>query len=149
MWRQKLPRGQIIRWMTSRTSRLRYIYVKKGFKILMQTLPQWKLNTKTSYRIIPVSGCDDPYPIIRVGGGRYQLHSPPFHTLPDLECHIASPYAVINAGPKCVGRGLTEIARICDQSAAKAWVTGQKELLKRKRKHDTNQDGADRRSVIT
>lgn len=94
---------------------------------------KWKLDTKTSYRIIPVSGCDSLYPIIRVGGGRYQLHSPPFHTLPDLECHIASPYAVINAGPKCVGRGLTEIARICHQSAAKAWATRQRKNCERGR----------------
>ncbi|KAG1802507.1 uncharacterized protein BJ212DRAFT_1487309 [Suillus subaureus] len=82
----------------------------------MQTLAQWKLNTKTRYKIIPISGSDDRHPIIRVGGGPYQLYSPPFHTLPDLECHIAPPYVVINAGPKCVGQDLTEIARVYYQS---------------------------------
>jgi hypothetical protein len=33
---------------------------------------------------------------------QWDTHSYPYDTLPDLECHIAPPFAVINGGPKCM-----------------------------------------------
>jgi hypothetical protein len=38
------------------------------------------------------------------------LHHHPYHDLPELKCYIAPPYAVINAGPKCVGLDLDQVA---------------------------------------
>ena len=42
--------------------------------------------------------------------GRWFSHDHPYRNLPHLECHIAPPYAVINAGPKCVGLDLDRVA---------------------------------------
>ena len=39
-----------------------------------------------------------------------RLHHHPYRDLPELECHIAPPYAVINAAPKCVGLDLDQVA---------------------------------------
>lgn len=43
-------------------------------------------------------------------------HDHPYHDLPELVCHIAPPYAVINAGPKCIGLDLHQVARDYHQS---------------------------------
>jgi hypothetical protein len=36
-------------------------------------------------------------------GRQWEFHFYPYENLPDLECHIASPFAAINGGPKCAG----------------------------------------------
>jgi hypothetical protein len=38
------------------------------------------------------------------------LHDHPYRDLPELECHIAPAYAVVNAGPKCIGLDLSQVA---------------------------------------
>jgi hypothetical protein len=45
-----------------------------------------------------------------------RLHHHPYHDLPELECHIAPPYVVINAGPKCIGIDLNQVALDYHQS---------------------------------
>ena len=53
----------------------------------------------------------EPEPFLRqADDGRWFNHDHPYHDLPHLECHIAPPYAVINAGPKCVGLDLDRVA---------------------------------------
>jgi hypothetical protein len=78
-------------------------------------------------------------------------HTHPYRNLPELGCHIAPPYAVINAGPKCVGLDLDQVALdyyqsemsnsqmelklLCDiwalfenvKEAAKAWEEAERE----------------------
>jgi len=43
-------------------------------------------------------------------------HTHPYRDLPELECHIAPPYTVINAGPKCIGLNLDQVALDYHQS---------------------------------
>lgn len=98
---------------------------------------------------------------------RWIGHNHPYRDLPELECHIAPPYAVINAGPKCIGLDLDQVALDYHQSetsdsqmelklqlellrdiwalfenakeAAKAWEeTERKERRKAKRKREEN-----------
>jgi hypothetical protein len=53
----------------------------------------------------------EPEPFLRqADDGRWFSHDHPYHDLPHLECHIAPPYVVINAGPKCVGLDLDRVA---------------------------------------
>jgi hypothetical protein len=42
--------------------------------------------------------------------GAWIGHHHPYCDLPELECHISPPYAVINAGPKSTGLDLDRIA---------------------------------------
>ena len=68
-------------------------------------LAQWQLHSKTRYKLIPLSM--EPEPFLRqADDGRWFSHDHPYHDLPHLECHIGPPYAVINAGPKCMGLDL-------------------------------------------
>jgi hypothetical protein len=46
------------------------------------------------------------------------LHHHPYRDLPELECHIAPPYAIINAGPKCVGLDIDKLALDYHESEA-------------------------------
>src|SRR5882762_3199381 len=53
----------------------------------------------------------EPEPFFRqADDGAWIGHHHPYRDLPELECHIAPPYAVINAGPKCVGLNLDRVA---------------------------------------
>jgi hypothetical protein len=36
-------------------------------------------------------------------------HYHPYRHFPELECHITPPYAIINAGPKCVGLDIAKL----------------------------------------
>jgi len=38
------------------------------------------------------------------------MYNHPYRNLPELECHIAPPYAIINASPKCIGFNLDQVA---------------------------------------
>jgi hypothetical protein len=59
----------------------------------------------------------EPEPFWRqADDGGWIGHHHPYCDLPELECHIAPPYAVINAGPKCVGLDLDKIALDYHQS---------------------------------
>ena len=48
----------------------------------------------------------------------WQIHSFPYQTLPPLDCHIAPPFAVINAGPKCARVDLAAMAQACCETDA-------------------------------
>ena len=53
----------------------------------------------------------EPEPFLRqADDGQCFSHDHPYHDLTHLECHIAPPYVVINAGPKCVGLDLDRVA---------------------------------------
>jgi hypothetical protein len=108
--------------------------------------------------------------------GRWFSHDHPYHDLPHLECHIAPPYAVINAGPKCVDLDLDRIALdyhesetsdsqrelkrqlelLCDiwalfenaTEAANAWGEKEREE-RRKRKRKRDEDDMDTSSLTT
>ncbi|KAG1772253.1 hypothetical protein EV702DRAFT_1048709 [Suillus placidus] len=62
---------------------------------------EWNLNNKTPYTFIPLPGAGCPHISCEIGGGVWEDHSYPYQGLPLLECHIAPPFAIINAGPKC------------------------------------------------
>jgi hypothetical protein len=47
---------------------------------------------------------------------QWVVHTYPYQTLLDLECHIAPSLAVINGGPKCAGADLDFITRECCQT---------------------------------
>ncbi|KAG1717501.1 hypothetical protein EDB19DRAFT_1250012 [Suillus lakei] len=55
---------------------------------------KWRLKTKTQYTLISIS-CTDPF------FRKSTAHQYPYLGLPLLECHVAPPFVVINAGPKC------------------------------------------------
>jgi hypothetical protein len=79
---------------------------------------QWYIKTKTKYTLIPLPGlaCE---PFLRRTldpSEQWRIHLHPYQTLPPLECHIAPPFAVINAGPKCAGADLDAITRACCQT---------------------------------
>src|SRR6202790_4997671 len=48
--------------------------------------------------------------------GAWIGHHHPYRDLPELECHIAPPYAVINAGPKCIDLDPDQVALDYHQS---------------------------------
>ena len=116
-------------------------------------------------------------PFVRLGADNQRVvHHHPYHNLSDLECHIAPPYAIINAGPKCVGLDLDQITRICCQTetsqsqeelkhrlellrdiwalieaekeAAKAWEEREREE-RRKLKRKRDEDETDTSSMTT
>jgi hypothetical protein len=119
----------------------------------------------------------EPEPFLRLGDNKQWVgHSHPYRDLPDLVCHVAPPYVIINAGPKCTGLDLDLLARTYCQSetgesqgelrhrlellhdiwalvegakeAAKAWEEKEREERgKRKRKRD--KDDIDTSSMTT
>jgi hypothetical protein len=83
-----------------------------GIACLQQyLLPQWNLNNKTPYTFILLPGAGCPRISCEIGGGVWEDHSYPYQGLPLLECHIAPPFAVINAGPKCKRHHINQIVR--------------------------------------
>jgi hypothetical protein len=59
------------------------------------------------------------------------VHTYPYHTLPDLECHVAPPFSMINAGPKCTGLDLDVIARTsCQTNESQEALKRRLELLR-------------------
>ena len=76
------------------------------------------MKTKTNYTLLFLPGFNPPPFFRRIldPAERFQPHSYPYQTLPPLECHIAPPFAVINAGPKCAGADLVAIARACGET---------------------------------
>ena len=108
--------------------------------------------------------------------GAWIGHHHPYRDLPELECHIAPPYVVINAGPKCVDIDLDRVALdyhesetsdsqrelkrqlelLCDiwalfenaKEAANAWG-GKEREERRKRKRKRDEDDVDTSSLTT
>jgi hypothetical protein len=58
------------------------------------------------------------------------VHVYPYETVPDLECHIAPPFAAINGGPKCTGTDLDTITLdYCPSSDSRRALKHRLELL--------------------
>jgi hypothetical protein len=61
---------------------------------------------------------------------QWDNHFHPYHTLQDLECHIAPPFAVINGGPKCAETDLDTITLdYCQSSDSRSALKRRLELL--------------------
>ncbi len=56
--------------------------------------------------LYPFGGWLRPYSVAYLGG---DSHFYPYHTVPNLECHIAPPFLAINGGRKCAGIDLSAI----------------------------------------
>jgi len=76
-------------------------------------IPQrWQLESKTRYRLIPPPSLEAE-PLVRVIDNTQWIgHNHPYRDLPELECHIAPPYAVINAGPMHRSRSRSSCTRL-------------------------------------
>ncbi|KAG1723138.1 amidase signature domain-containing protein [Suillus lakei] len=59
---------------------------------------KWNLKMKTPYTLISISLTKS---FLRETGGQLTTHQYPYPDLSLLECHVAPPFAIINAGPKC------------------------------------------------
>ncbi|KAG2129411.1 uncharacterized protein EDB93DRAFT_1265795 [Suillus bovinus] len=130
-------------------------------KAPLSFLTKWKLEKLTQYTLVAVIYTP---PISRIEPGQSPItHTYPFPDFPTLVCHIAPPFAVINAGPKCNRDKIGETVRgrfpqptdeseeferrltlLCDTwdlfqgaaSAAQAWrvrCSGEQRACKRKR----------------
>jgi len=106
-----LPGGKILLQIASRILPPKLIfYWGQNHPYTDIQLPQWKIDSKTLYRLMPLPSLE-PDPIGRmVGDGTWNFYCHPYHDLPQLECHVAPPYAVLNAGPKCVDLNLDQVA---------------------------------------
>ncbi|KAG1791216.1 uncharacterized protein HD556DRAFT_658817 [Suillus plorans] len=130
---------------------------------------KWNLKTKTRYTLVPLPSREHPLISRKTDDGSWNHHSYPYLNLPSLECHVAPPFAVINAGPKCTRAHIEQITLdhyppqtsesveltqrltlLCDtwalfkaaKEAARAW-----ELEKRgKRKRDQDDEDIERLS---
>jgi len=61
---------------------------------------------------------------------QWDTHSYPYRTVPDLECHVAPPFSVINAGPKCMGTDLDAITLgYCESDDSRPTLKRRLELL--------------------
>jgi hypothetical protein len=97
-------------------------------KFFSTRIPQWPLETKTKYTFIPLpSDHRDPFlrrelklsPQTGKLTEEWDTHEYPYQKLPDLECHIAPPFAVINGAAKFTARDLdTIILAYCQSSDA-------------------------------
>lgn len=61
---------------------------------------------------------------------QWNIHAYPYHTMPDLECHISPPFSLINAGPKCMGADLDAITLgYCESADSRPALKYRLELL--------------------
>lgn len=75
------------------------------------------MKIKTQYTFIPLPSIEqDPITRPKPNLRQWDTHSYPYDTLPDLECHIAPPFAVINGGAKCLAADLDAMTLDCCQS---------------------------------
>ncbi|KAG2129423.1 uncharacterized protein EDB93DRAFT_1256293 [Suillus bovinus] len=78
-------------------------------KAPLSFLTKWKLEKLTQYTLVAVIYTP---PISRIEPGQSPItHTYPFPDFPTLACHIAPPFAVINAGPKCNRDKIGEIVQ--------------------------------------
>ena len=76
-------------------------------------------------RPIPVLSPETSQPV-----QQWVTHFYPYHTLPDLDCHIAPPFAAINGGPKCAGTNLDAITiEFCQSKDSRPALKRRLELL--------------------
>ena len=101
---------------------------------------QWHLESRTKYTFIPLLSIErDPliHPKDVLSPGQlgqqwdlHDLHYYPYQNLPDLECHIAPPFAAINGGPKCAGADLDALTLdYCQSSDSRPALKRRLELL--------------------
>jgi hypothetical protein len=96
------------------------------------------LESKTKYTFIPLSSIKRDACTRRTLQisqmleplEQWNVHLYPYQTLPDLECHIAPPFAAINGGPKCVGIDLDTLTLdYCQSSDSRPALKRRLELL--------------------
>jgi hypothetical protein len=66
---------------------------------------QWRMKSKTKYTLVPLPGLAHE-PFLRRtldSSEQWRIHLYPYQILAPLECHIAPPFAIINAGPNAQG----------------------------------------------
>jgi hypothetical protein len=68
------------------------------------TFLQWALKLGTMYNFVTVS-CREPF-YRKING---VIHHYLYPHLPQLKCHVSSPLAVINTGPKCKREEINQI----------------------------------------
>ena len=125
-------RGRIRRGLRSTPSAQRRVLCYLLTSSSAEHVFQWHMKTKTRYTFLPLPGYQ-PVPFFRRilnPAENWQPHSYPYQTVPSLECHIAPPFAVINAGPKCAGLDLVAVARAyCQTNETQQALQGRLELL--------------------
>jgi hypothetical protein len=97
------------------------------------------LEKKTKYTFIPLPSIkDDPVtrrsvtlsPDTGHPVSSWDLHHHPYHTLPDLECHLAPPYVAINGGPKLANLDLDAVTLdYCESGNSRPALKRRLELL--------------------
>jgi hypothetical protein len=96
------------------------------FNVSKSFRSKWRLKTKTQYTLISTS-CRDLF------FRRSIIHQYPYLDLPLLECHVAPPFTVINAGPKCERDQIDQIVlhRYPQQTEGSPMESDAKELKQR------------------
>ncbi|KAG1720246.1 hypothetical protein EDB19DRAFT_1778089 [Suillus lakei] len=91
---------------------------------------KWSLKMKTRYTLVFISLTK---PFFRKTGGQPTVHQYPYSDFPLLECHVAPPFAIINAGPKCKRNQIDQIVldRYPQQTEGSTMESDAKELKQR------------------
>ncbi|KAG1727411.1 amidase signature domain-containing protein [Suillus lakei] len=91
---------------------------------------KWNLKMKTPYTLISISLTKS---FLRETGGQPTTHQYPYPDLSLLECHVAPPFAIINAGPKCKRDQIDQIVldRYPQQTEGSTMESDAKELKQR------------------
>jgi hypothetical protein len=74
-------------------------------------IPQLKLDSEARYRPIPLPSLEPEPLVCMINNMQWDGHGHFNRDLPELECHIAPRYAVINTSPKGIGLDLHQVAR--------------------------------------
>ncbi|KAG2337159.1 hypothetical protein BDR05DRAFT_1005241 [Suillus weaverae] len=99
-------------------------------KVVTSFRSKWNFKMKTRYTLISISLTKS---FFRETGGQPTAHQYPYSNFPLLECHIAPPFAVINAGLKCKRDQIDQIVLGCcpQQTEGSTMESGAKELKQR------------------
>ncbi|KAG1736039.1 hypothetical protein EDB19DRAFT_1723362, partial [Suillus lakei] len=91
---------------------------------------KWNLKMKTRYTLISISFTES---FLRETGGQPTTHQYPYSDFPLLECHVAPPFAIIDAGPKCKRDQIDQIVldRYPQQTEGSTMESDAKELKQR------------------
>lgn len=89
-----LPDARTLREVNSHVTAVIEARKSPTSKVITSFWSKWRLKMKTQYTFISIS-CTDPF------CRGLTTHQYPYLGLPLLECHVAPPFVVINAGLKC------------------------------------------------